>query len=150
MDTNVIGRWKAKGLPEPDYPSVKRIVVLNLSDASGGNANGIGLADFTTQKLVKKNRLEDNTYKCPHHWILGSCLLPPSLLMTERQLHGHWRALNCHLKFLFRQYAYVILSSFRRVVVNSNGVKGKLINCEQIGTFRPLEYNEEGDSLPAG
>jgi uncharacterized protein (DUF362 family) len=52
MDTNVIGRWKVPGLPEPDSPLIRRIVALRLSPASGGNANGIGLADFTTQQLV--------------------------------------------------------------------------------------------------
>lgn len=53
MDTNVIGRWKAVGLKEPEYPKIERIVVLRLSEASGGNANGLGLADLTTRKLVE-------------------------------------------------------------------------------------------------
>ena len=54
MDTNVIGRFKIPGFNEPDYYNIKRIVVFDLSSASGGNANGIGLADFTTTKLVNK------------------------------------------------------------------------------------------------
>lgn len=53
MDTNVIGRWKAPGMPEPEAPRVGRIVVLRLSEASGGNANGVGLADFTTRRLAE-------------------------------------------------------------------------------------------------
>lgn len=52
MDTNVIGRWKATGLPEPEWPKIRRIVVLNLSQESHGNANGLGLADVTTRKVV--------------------------------------------------------------------------------------------------
>jgi len=52
MDTNVIGRWKATGLSEPEWPKIKRIVVLNLSKESHGNANGLGLADVTTRKVV--------------------------------------------------------------------------------------------------
>jgi hypothetical protein len=54
MDTNVIGRQRIHGEPEPEIPHIKRIVVLDLADASHGNANGIGLADFTTRKLVEK------------------------------------------------------------------------------------------------
>lgn len=54
MDTNVIGRQRIHGEPEPEIPHIKRIVVLDLADASHGNANGIGLADFTTRKLVDK------------------------------------------------------------------------------------------------
>lgn len=52
MDTNVIGRWKATGLPEPEWPKIKRIVALRLSKESHGNANGLGLADVTTRNLV--------------------------------------------------------------------------------------------------
>lgn len=52
MDTNVIGRRRIPGLPEPASPSIARIVVLRLSALSEGNAQGIGLADVTTRRLV--------------------------------------------------------------------------------------------------
>lgn len=54
MDVNVIGRWKIQDLPEPKRPRIKRLVVLDLTKESEGNANGIGLADLTTRKLVNK------------------------------------------------------------------------------------------------
>lgn len=54
MDTNVIGRWCLEEVPDPEKPSIKRIAVLDLSAASHGNANGIGIADFTTRRLLDK------------------------------------------------------------------------------------------------
>lgn len=54
IDTNVIGRIMFIGEREPEKPKITRIVVLDLTDASHGNAVGIGLADYTTQRLVKK------------------------------------------------------------------------------------------------
>lgn len=54
MDTNIIGRIRVEGVPEPGHPQIKRVIVLDLSEKSNGNANGIGLADFTTSKLVNK------------------------------------------------------------------------------------------------
>lgn len=54
MDPNIIGRWRIDGVPEPETPHMKRIVVLDLAEQSFGNAQGIGLADFTTEQLVKK------------------------------------------------------------------------------------------------
>jgi hypothetical protein len=54
IDTNIIGRTRIQGVPEPLHPAVKRIVVLDLSEESHGNATGIGLADFVTQRLVDK------------------------------------------------------------------------------------------------
>ncbi|WP_371367174.1 hypothetical protein SRRS_12400 [Sporomusa rhizae] len=54
IDTNIIGRIRIQGVPEPSRPAVKRIAVLDLSEESHGNATGIGLADFVTQRLVDK------------------------------------------------------------------------------------------------
>lgn len=54
MDTNVIGRIMFIGEEEPEKPNITRIVVLDLTDASHGNAIGIGLADYTTERLVNK------------------------------------------------------------------------------------------------
>ena len=52
MDVNVIGRWRLPGMPEPTSPRVQRIVALRLSPESDGNAQGVGLADFVTRRLV--------------------------------------------------------------------------------------------------
>ncbi len=52
MDTNVIGRIRIAGEPEPASPRISTIVVLDVTDASHGNAVGIGLADVTTSRLV--------------------------------------------------------------------------------------------------
>ncbi|MGD2124774.1 MAG: lactate racemase domain-containing protein [Desulfobacteraceae bacterium] len=54
MDTNVVGRIMFIGENEPDHPRITRIVVLDLADESHGNAIGVGLADYTTQRLADK------------------------------------------------------------------------------------------------
>ncbi len=54
MDTNVIGRIMFIGEKEPEKPKITRIVVLDLTEISHGNAVGIGLADFTTQNVIHK------------------------------------------------------------------------------------------------
>ncbi len=59
FDTNVAGRYHtpyASGGPD-----VTRLVILDLTDVSHGNANGIGIADFTTDRLFRKMSFE-NTY----------------------------------------------------------------------------------------
>lgn len=53
MDANVIGRWRLPGMPEPTSPRIKRIVALRLSPESEGNAQGVGLADVVTRRLVE-------------------------------------------------------------------------------------------------
>ena len=54
MDTNIIGRLLVQGELEPTKPAIRYLTVLDLSEASHGNATGIGYADFTTRKLVDK------------------------------------------------------------------------------------------------
>lgn len=54
MDTNVVGRFWLPGEYEPSAPKIKRIVVLDLTEETRGNAIGIGLADITTKRLVDK------------------------------------------------------------------------------------------------
>lgn len=54
MDTNVIGRYRIPGVEEPESPKVRYIIVGDLSEASHGNALGVGLADFTTKRLFEK------------------------------------------------------------------------------------------------
>lgn len=52
MDPNITGRY-----PTPyayGGPEVTKMVVLDLTKETGGNANGVGTADFTTQRLVDK------------------------------------------------------------------------------------------------
>jgi hypothetical protein len=54
MDTNVIGRIMFIGEKEPEDPKITRIVVLDLTAEAHGNAVGVGLADYTTQRLIDK------------------------------------------------------------------------------------------------
>jgi hypothetical protein len=54
MDTNVLGRVKIAGEPELKRPRVQHVIVLDLTEASHGNAIGIGLADLTTERVVAK------------------------------------------------------------------------------------------------
>lgn len=51
MDTNVIGRMRIAGEPEPERPRIQKIFVRDLR---GESAYGIGLADVTTRRLVEK------------------------------------------------------------------------------------------------
>lgn len=52
MDPNITGRY-----PTPyahGGPEVNKMVVLDLTPETEGNANGVGTADFTTQRLIDK------------------------------------------------------------------------------------------------
>jgi len=55
MDCYVIGRKRIIGAPEwPETIPINSLVALDVTPASHGNALGLGLADFTTRRLVEK------------------------------------------------------------------------------------------------
>jgi len=57
MDTNVIGRMMIRGSAEFDQPNITNIAVLDVSDASHGNAIGLGLADFIPFRILERINL---------------------------------------------------------------------------------------------
>jgi hypothetical protein len=60
MDTNVIGRMMIRGSAEFDRPRITNIAVLDVSDASHGNAIGLGLADFIPFRILEKINLRSS------------------------------------------------------------------------------------------
>jgi hypothetical protein len=66
MDTNVVGRKRAfRSQPAPPgMPNVQLIFVRGLSAHTHGNAAGIGLADFTTTRLVKEMSYRATVINC--------------------------------------------------------------------------------------
>jgi hypothetical protein len=53
LDPNVIGRQRVETMRDHPRPVVTRMVVLDVSPESHGNALGVGLADLTTDRLVR-------------------------------------------------------------------------------------------------
>jgi hypothetical protein len=66
MDTNVVGRKRAFRLSAGpnDQPLMRLIFVRGLSSKTHGNASGIGLADFTTNRLVRAMDYKATVLNC--------------------------------------------------------------------------------------
>lgn len=60
MDPNVTGRFACADSASGGI-EVKRIVVLDLTEETHGNSNGVGMADVTTRRLLEKTDV-DATY----------------------------------------------------------------------------------------
>jgi len=147
MDTHVIGRWKIQGFLEPDSPKIKRIVVLRLSNASEGNVNGIGLADFTTLKLIQSidwNATLTNI-RTTGFWLRGFC---PPFLESDRE------AITWALESLQMPQGTPLSAARIRNTLHleelwlSAQVLKAASHCEQIGPFKPLRFNQEGELVP--
>jgi hypothetical protein len=65
MDTNVVGRKRAfRSQPPANQPNMRHIFVRGLSERTHGNAAGIGLADFTTTRLVRSMNYQATVINC--------------------------------------------------------------------------------------
>ena len=84
MDSNVTGRHRDMVGDFFTAPHAKRIFVRNLSPGSDGNANGIGLADVTTQRLVDAIDL-NKTYQNALTAISPEKAAVPMHFETDRQ-----------------------------------------------------------------
>ncbi len=73
MDTNITGRKKGSPM------RVHRIFVRDLTEKSHGNAQGIGLADFTTRKLVEKMDSHSTYLNSQTAFRTDSCKIPMTL-----------------------------------------------------------------------
>lgn len=79
MDTNVIGRIRINGIPEPVSPRIKRIVSLDLAMEAKGNAYGIGLADFTTKRLVDTINFDEMHLNAITSTFINRSMIPMTL-----------------------------------------------------------------------
>lgn len=84
MDTNVVGRIMVYGQEEYTEPDIIRILVLDLNEYSHGNATGIGIADFTTQRLADKIDWPSTIVNCVTACAPEKARLP-MVLATDRE-----------------------------------------------------------------
>lgn len=55
MDTNVVGRkFNDHAAAENEFPKIKRIIIRDLTEATHGNACGIGIGEFCRSRCIEK------------------------------------------------------------------------------------------------
>ena len=82
FDTNVVGRYHTPYIS--GGPSITRILVLDITDVSHGNANGLGIVDFTTRRAYEKFDFE-NTYPNSLTSTVPASVKLPMVLKSDRQ-----------------------------------------------------------------
>lgn len=75
IDPNVTGRMRINGINDEEG-TARRIVVLDLTDESDGNALGMGIADIITQKLYDKVDMEKTYMNTITSGFLERCFIP--------------------------------------------------------------------------
>ena len=97
MDPNITGRWFRSSSTWQEKPEIKRIVVLSLTEESGGNAIGIGMADFCTDGVVDQLDAEITYLNVLTSQNVIAARLPIHFATTRETLSGAMKSLgnNC-------------------------------------------------------
>lgn len=75
IDPNITGRMRINGIND-EAGTASRIVVLDLTDESDGNALGMGIADIITQRLYDKVDMEKTYMNTITSGFLERCFIP--------------------------------------------------------------------------
>lgn len=149
MDTNVIGRFRILGVEEPETPSAKYIVVSDVSEASHGNALGVGLADLTTRRLYEKIDHETMNQNVITSTFLERAKVPMMLQNDEEALKV---AVRCNWGVPPEETRFVRIPNtleLRHVYLSENLLEEALENdnVEVVEEAREMEFDEEGHFL---
>jgi Lactate racemase N-terminal domain len=154
MDTNVVGRFRILGVEEPESPDVKYLIVGDVSEASHGNALGVGLADFTTRRLFEKV-----DYEAMNQNVLTSTFVErakiPMVMENDREaleaaVRCNWGVEPEDTRFiripntLHLRYAYLSENLLEEALANGN--------VEVVEEAAELDFDENGNlaSFDAG
>ena len=150
MDTNVIGRPSNPHEPFPADPKILWIVALDLTEESGGNATGIGNAEFTTRRLRDKIDWKKTAINCLTACAPNGAKLP---LVFDSDLEAVENALNC-IGLTPPEQARVIRVKNTLVLGEIECSEAFLpeiaqrSDLEVIGVPRPLGFDAGGQIVP--
>ncbi len=147
IDPNVIGRLYIVGEPEFESPRIHRIVVLDLSPESHGNAAGIGLADFTTERLVSAiDRVPFLTNSLVSTFVERSKI--PLAFRTDREsiqaaVDTCWQVDPAALRLAVIANTLELSALWVSPALAAPGVLPAHCQCDS--DFRPLAFDARGD-----
>jgi antitoxin (DNA-binding transcriptional repressor) of toxin-antitoxin stability system len=150
MDTNVIGRYRIAGVEEPQSPRAKYLIVSRLSEASHGNAAGIGLADFTTRRLYDDIDLEVTNQNVLTSTFIERVKIP---LVAPDDRSAIEAAVRCNWGVAPEDTRFVRIPNtlhLREVMVSENLLDEALAvgNVEVLEEARELGFDDGGHLLP--
>jgi hypothetical protein len=144
MDLNIVGMWRRNG--GPIDPPIDRLVVLDLTPNSHGNAIGIGYADVIPQRLRDKVDWQATYTNCisSHNWAGGRA---PITLPTDQDAIATGLAgidpatvrLLLVRNTLEMEVLWVSEALLKTVPANPL--------LEQIGPLRPLAFDADGNLI---
>ncbi|MGB5823578.1 MAG: hypothetical protein WBH44_05855, partial [Proteocatella sp.] len=142
MDTNIVGRFHTQAAS--GGPNTVKLGVLDVTEKSEGNANGMGLADFITKDMYDKIDFT-NTY------LNTLTSTEPSSSRMPMVLDNDFRVFQGCVKLCGQvnndDIKMVIIKSTKyldEVYMSKAAVEASIANIETIGEYHDVKFNENG------
>jgi hypothetical protein len=152
MDTNVVGRKRAhRNSPPPGgQPVMRYIFVRGLSAHTHGNATGIGLADFTTTRLVKAMNYQATVINCLTSGYPEGANLPVHLDSDREVIEAALKILGSRTPEQARVMHIRNTLKVEEVEVSEPCLAGPLRPGEfsVIGPAKPMAFDAQGNLAP--
>jgi hypothetical protein len=146
MDSNIIG-LNRRELPGRWTPDVDRLVVLDLTEESHGNACGIGMADITTRRLVDKIDFDAVYANVLTSGFLRGGFIPVTLHCDREAITAALRPFGVDAVRMARIKDTLHLQS----MAVSEALLSEVEAMDRVRVVRelpPLTYSAEGNLLP--
>src|SRR5438309_1758136 len=150
MDSNVIGRPTNPHEPFPNDPKILWIVALDLTEDSGGNATGVGNADFTTRRLADRIDWKKTAINWLNACAPNGAKLP---LVFDADREAVESALGC-IGLTEPEHARVIRIKNTLMIGELECSEAflpeikKRADLEVVGEARPLDFDAAGQVVP--
>ena len=155
MDTNIIGReitGYSTSLQHSNgtKPHIARIFVRDLSHATNGNGIGIGLADFTTDRLVKALNLRSIFINATTSLGLATAKIPIHYPTDREAIHEALGSLASSDPEAIRIVRIANTLSLERMLVSEccTAMLGSRPGISIHGQARAIEFDPAGNLLP--
>jgi hypothetical protein len=149
MDTNILGRIGIPGQPDALRPRISMVVVTDLTEASHGNATGMGLADLTTRRMLGKVDFESTNTNVATTGFLGRAKVP--MVARHAREAVEWALRSCGPGVVGRERVVRILDTLHlEELYASPAVVAELAGRGEVEVVGELEecFDEGGELRP--
>lgn len=145
FDTNIVGRYHtpyASG-----GPKITRVGALDITDKSGGNANGLGILDLTTRRAYEKFDFEQTYPNALTSTVPMSVKLPMVLKNDRQAIQAAIKMSNVLDRNAIRMVRAKNTVSLGEIEISENlmSLAEKHPNLSVTGNPYELTFNDEGN-----
>ena len=145
FDTNVVGRYHSEWID--GGPTIKRLLILDLSEKSKGNGNGLGMADFTTIRAAGKFDFSQTYPNTLTATLTGGVKIPMILPSDLRGIQACLKTVNLADRQTARIVRIQDTLSLEEIEVSENMLES-LAGDERFEVIegpRSMSFNDEGN-----